>query len=104
MTPIQIFELVAALVLGKLFCLIYDRFLNGIEGGSQLLHWLEHYHWAEILLLIAKKVPGSPFLWGLSSALVADEFFQRNPFALGKRHFRESFLIGLLLLVLIIVA
>jgi hypothetical protein len=71
-----------------------------IRSKSEAIHkilyeTLEHYHWGLALLLI-----DHPFIQGVSFALFTSEWLHDNPFAVDKRYFKYSCLIGSVLLIL----
>ena len=101
--PINLQLFVLGLLSGFLVSLIWEK--KGIPDFLNLLpKWLaaiEHYHVALLLLLIAKHLPFSEFLYGFSVALIVEERFQEHPFAIGKDTEKISLLIGIILLFLL---
>ena len=103
---------------GLLADVVYDRLnARNIEGGIGLLHWLEHYHWG-LLVLILYRLPeaygwtgvswvlewvSNPFNVGFGVSLILDELRGATRFAYRKGiatpwyHFYESTVIGVVL-------
>lgn len=63
---------------------------------------LEHYHWGLIAIGLALRFPEFGVLEGVFITLFAVETLQKHPFGLGKKHFTETTLLGLLILILIV--
>jgi hypothetical protein len=114
-TPVFI---AGGVVVGLLADVVYDRLnARNIEGGIGLLHWLEHYHWGLLLLVLyglpeaygwtgvswALKWVSSPFNVGFGVSLILDELRGATRFAYRKGiatpwyHFYESTVIGVVI-------
>jgi len=84
---------------GILIDAIWSIRLNGLDTTLKL-NILEHYHWAIVLLLVYMMYPNAFFL-GLAMALFLDEM-RHKPFAIGKDHFVQSTLLGILIVVIVL--
>ena len=77
--------------------------IRGKYAWRRIFHWLEHFHWATILLILGCRL-GVPLFVGVSISLFADEgLSQQHKFSLGSGHEKESFLIEILIIALWIV-
>ena len=64
--------------------------IQAVEEKSPLA-FLEHYHWGLASFIVAKNVPKhKDFFNGVGVALVGSEFFQENPFGIGKSEFEQK--------------
>lgn len=106
------------ILFGEVGDFIFDR-LNerNIEGEISLLHWLEHYHWGMVFLLLYDftatyfpqlpdqviQITSSTFLVGFGISLILDENRSDTKFAWKKNaqtqfyHFYESSVIGIMI-------
>jgi len=93
-------EPLIAFFLGSILNVWWRRKGNKYEYGLLKIH--EHYHFlleSLILYVLTKQ----EWLWGFGLALLIDEcYYQRNPFAYGSNHWKESTYIGFFLFVILI--
>ena len=68
---------------------------------SDRLRIIEHYHWG-LLAIIIYLITGVAYALGLGAGLVIAESLQENPFAMGKKYFIQSSIIGLIETIIII--
>jgi hypothetical protein len=111
------------ILLGEIIDFFYD-ILNerNIEGSISLLHWLEHYHWGMIFLVLYEfpaeylptpfnltlQVTFSHFMLGFGLSLILDENRSDTKFAWEKGvqtqwdHFYESSIIGFMIGIILV--
>lgn len=95
----MIFGFVFGFLAGLMLDVIWSKKLNNTMDKA---HVIEHYHWGLVLLTIEMVIFTEYFLSGLASSLFVSEwtFDKIHPFAYGKRHFTESSVIGVILLII----
>ncbi len=95
-------ELFLGLLLGIFLCFLWTQFFR---KRVDFIKELEHYHWG-LLALIRGAMDYSGerpfFFYGLGLVFLVDELLQKNKFAYGSRHFKESLIVGVLLLIVLV--
>jgi len=87
---------ILGLLLGFLLDVLWwHKGFNKYEKGK--LKWCEHWTWAILLAMIPHE-----FFWGLASALLIEERFQKHFFSIGSGHEKPTFIIGAIEIVLLL--
>lgn len=113
LSGIMIVDFVIGIFIGEVLDFIYDKILNNKEDQylqkcswlQSLIHWLEHYHWGMILLLVY-----CPIFNGIGLSLILDENRSECSFGYEKPeerdeyyHFIQSSIIGVIIFIVMII-
>ena len=84
---------------------LFNRF-SIVRDIRDTMKILEHYHHGLALLAASMFINGplKLILIGLGAQLVSDERVHSHPFAIGKSHFRESSILGICLLSIVLIS
>lgn len=109
---IVLLDFAIGILIGEILDFIYDlkinnkedKYLKGVPKLQSFFHWLEHYHWGMVLLMIY-----CPILNGLGLSLILDENRSECGFGYEKEedrdkyyHFKESSIIGAIIFAVLI--